>query len=190
MIVHFRKILIVKKCTDLNWHKFEAMNGKLRLSHLRVFINRNFAQLSWDIELSTRLSFDLMATIYVNDPLKSFYPDLNWKLPLHSATAQLRQCLLSQHNLDLTYSPDCQSHYWLRTAGLHIFPLVPHRVTYCNMGHYKDGSSEYTRNYLSLSDLETPEVLITQSHSQNIILILYIIWRTMTMSESRGRVLM
>ena len=141
MNVHFRKILIVKKCTDLNWHKFEDMNGKLRWSHLRVFINRNFAKLSRAKELSTRLSFDLMATIYVNDPLASFYPDLNWKLPFNT-TAQLCQCLLSQDNLDLTYFPDCQSHYWLRTAGLYIFPLVPHRVTYCNMGHYKDGSSE------------------------------------------------
>ncbi len=52
------------------------------------------------------------------------------------------------------------------------------------MGHYKDGSSEYTRNYLSLSDLETPEILITQSQSQNIISILHIIWWTM----SRGAV--
>ena len=42
------------------------------------------------------------------------------------------------------------------------------------MEHYKDGSSEYTRNYLSLSDSETPEILITQSQSQNIISILHI----------------
>lgn len=41
MILHFKELITIIKCTDLNWHKFEAMNGKQRLSHLPVFINRN-----------------------------------------------------------------------------------------------------------------------------------------------------
>ena len=41
MILHLKELITIIKCTDPNWHKFGAMNGKERLSHLSVFINRN-----------------------------------------------------------------------------------------------------------------------------------------------------